>query len=114
MELFFKNPYQIISRSQFYKVFHVFFSKACQLAQGYLILKSLGFAFNIYIYIFVYFFLKIFYFENNLIEYESFLNKSIWPIDGTLTGSTTSDPSGPGSNDIEGLFKTTERSITGV
>ena len=32
------------------------------------------------------------------IEYEWFLNRSPWPIDGTLTSTTTPVQSGPGSN----------------
>ena len=32
------------------------------------------------------------------IEFEQFLNKFIWPIDGTLTGITTSGQSGAESN----------------
>ena len=32
------------------------------------------------------------------IEYKSFFNKSIWPIDETLTGTTTPGQGGPGSN----------------
>ena len=35
------------------------------------------------------------------IKYEYFLNRSIWPMDGTLTRTTTPDQSGPGSNGNE-------------
>ena len=37
-------------------------------------------------------------------KYSKWLNSSIWPIDGTLTGITT--PSGPESNDNEGWLHT--------
>ena len=40
---------------------------------------------------------------NISILHESFLNWSIWLIDGTLTGSSTPSQSGPGSNDNEGV-----------
>ena len=33
--------------------------------------------------------------------YQSFLNRSIWPLDRTLTGTPTPNLSGPGSNDNE-------------
>ena len=39
------------------------------------------------------------------VNYEWFLNRSIWPIDGTLTGITTLGQSGPGSNGNEGVLK---------
>ena len=42
--------------------------------------------------------------SNIPIEYKPFLNRSIWPIDGTLTGTTTPDQSQPGSNDNEDWF----------
>ena len=48
------------------------------------------------------------------IKYKSFLNRSIWPIYETLTGTTTSGQSGPGSNGNEGVFHTTQISRTGV
>ena len=38
------------------------------------------------------------------IEYEWFLNRSIWHIDETLTGTTTSGKSGPGNNVNEEEF----------
>ena len=37
------------------------------------------------------------------------MNSSIWPIDGTLTGTMIPDQSGPGNNENEGLLF-----ITGV
>ena len=44
---------------------------------------------------------------NISIEYESCLNRSIWLIDGTLTGTTTTpDQSEPGSNDNESILYT--------
>ena len=42
------------------------------------------------------------YMASNIpIKYELFLNRSIWLIDRTLTGTTILGQSGPGSNDIE-------------
>ena len=40
------------------------------------------------------------------IEYEWFLNRSFWPMDGALTGTTTLGQSGPGSNSNEGVLPT--------
>ena len=40
------------------------------------------------------------------IEYELFLNISIWSIDGTPTGTTTPGPSRPGDNNNEGVLYT--------
>ena len=40
------------------------------------------------------------------IKYESFLNRSIWPIDKTLKGSPTPGQSGPGSNGNEEVLYT--------
>ena len=48
-------------------------------------------------------FFFFFFFAHGFPEYESFLNKSIWSINVTLTG-TTSDQSGPGNNDNEGIL----------
>ena len=48
------------------------------------------------------------------IEYEQSLNRTISPIDKTLTGTTTSDQSGSGSNGNEELFYTPEISGSGV
>ena len=46
---------------------------------------------------FVELFLKSFFFVSyGPIKYDSFLNRSIWPIDGTLTGITTPGQSGLG------------------
>ena len=45
-------------------------------------------------------FLKI-YFTHGSIEYELFKKKSIWPIDESLIGTTTTGQSGPGSNGNE-------------
>ena len=38
-------------------------------------------------------------------EYKSFLNRSIWPIDWTQTGTITPGQSGPGSNGNKGRGK---------
>ena len=47
-----------------------------------------------------------FFFAHGLIEYESFLNRSIRPIDGTLTGTNILGQSGPRSNGNEGVLNT--------
>ena len=43
-----------------------------------------------------------------------FSNGSIWPIDGTLTGTTTPGQSGSESNDNEVVFHTCLNSKTGA
>ena len=40
------------------------------------------------------------------------LNKSIWPIDGTLTSTTNPCEGGPGSNDNERVYHTSQISRT--
>ena len=45
--------------------------------------------------------------------YRKLLNISIWPIDGTQTGITTPDQSGPESNDNEGVLHTPQSYRTG-
>ena len=50
-----------------------------------------------------------------VIEYELFLNKSIWPNEWILTSPTNMDLSEPGSNSNDGVFHTPElhnRSLT--
>ena len=42
--------------------------------------------------------------ELNSFKYSKSLNSSIWPIDATLTGATTLDENGPGSNGNEGIL----------
>ena len=42
------------------------------------------------------------------------MNSSIWPIDGTLTGTTTSGQSEPGSNDNERVHHNLKSSRTGT
>ena len=60
----------------------------------------------IFIYLFIYLFIFFFFFfAHGPIKYECFLNRSICPIDGIQTGTTTSIQSGPGSNGNEGVFK---------
>ena len=41
--------------------------------------------------------------SNIPIQYIYFSNGSIWPMNGTLTGTTTPGPSGPRSNGNEGV-----------
>ena len=41
-------------------------------------------------------------------------NSSIWPIDRTLSGATTSSQSGPGSNSNEGVIHISQSSKTGA
>ena len=48
------------------------------------------------------------------IEYELFLNKSIQPIDGTLTDTSTPDQNGPGNNGNEEVLHITQVSRTGA
>ena len=52
--------------------------------------------------------------SNIPIEYELFLNRSIWYTDETLTGTNTPCQSGPGSNGNEGILYTLLISTTGV
>ena len=61
---------------------------------------------DIYIYIFLFScflrdFLKKFCFAHSVIEYEWFLNRSIWPLDVPVSASTTLGQTGPGSNSNE-------------
>ena len=42
------------------------------------------------------------------------MNNFVWPRDGTLTGTTIPDQSGPGSNDNEGLLHIAQSSRTGT
>ena len=49
-----------------------------------------------------------------LIKYKLFLNRSIWPIDKTLTGTTTVGESGTRSNGNEGVLHTAEISRPGA
>ena len=59
----------------------------------------------------------ILYIANVFNEFKIILNisyKSTWPIDRTLTGSTTLDQSEPGSNDNERMIHITQRSRSGA
>ena len=47
-------------------------------------------------------------------KYKKLLNISIWPINGTLKGSTMRDQSGPKSNDNEGVLHTPQNSWAGA
>ena len=44
----------------------------------------------------------------------NFLNRSIWPINESLTGTTNLGPSGPGSNSSEGVLHILQISRTGA
>ena len=46
------------------------------------------------------------YFEHSPMEYEWFLDRSIWPIDGTLTSTTTLGQREPESKSDEGVLHT--------
>ena len=46
------------------------------------------------------------YLYHNKYLRKCFRNRSIWPIDGTLVGTTTLGSSGPESNDNEGILHT--------
>ena len=48
------------------------------------------------------------------IEYEYFLNRSIWPVDGTLKGSTNPGEGEPTSKSNEGVLHIPRISITGA
>ena len=61
---------------------------------------------NVYIIIFVLLFLKK-VFAHGPIGCEWFLERPIWSINGTQTGTTTSSQSGHGSNGSEEVFHTT-------
>ena len=50
----------------------------------------------------------------NSFKYSTWLNSSIWTIDGTQTGTTTLGQSGLGSNGYEGVIHTPQSSRTGV
>ena len=50
----------------------------------------------------------------NGFKYSKWLNSSIWPIDGTVTGTTTLGQSGPGSNSNEGVFHIPQSSKMGT
>ena len=60
---------------------------------------------HVHIYIFCASFFKRFFGREaqGLIKYRSFLNRSMWPKDGMLTGTTTMGHSEPGSNGNEGV-----------
>ena len=62
--------------------------------------------------IFLFSYILRIFFVYSPIEYEQFLNKSKWPMDGILTGTTTLDYSGPGSNGNEEVFHTPQISRT--
>ena len=50
----------------------------------------------------------------NVLEYSKWLYTFIWPIDWTLTGTTTPRQSGPESNDNEGVLHIPQSSRTEV
>ena len=45
---------------------------------------------------------------------QKWLNSSVWPLDMTLTSSTTLSPSGPGSNDNKGILHISQSFRTGA
>ena len=55
----------------------------------------------------------MFGFNKLIIIFSWLLNSSIWVIDKTLTGTTTSGPSGPGSNGNKGVLFVLLSSLTG-
>ena len=57
-------------------------------------------------------FLKSFFFALGHIGNKWFINKSIWPIDGTLTGTTTPGQSGTGSNGNKRVLHSPQSSRT--
>ena len=50
----------------------------------------------------------------NGFKYSKGPNSSIWPLDGTLTGTTTLGPRGTRSNDSQGVFHIPQSSTTGA
>ena len=50
----------------------------------------------------------------NGFKYSKWLNNSIWPIDGTQTGTTTPSQGGPRSNGNEGVLHISQSSKTRV
>ena len=50
----------------------------------------------------------------NAFKYGKWLNSSIWPIDGILTGTTTPGQSGPESNGNKEVFHIFQISQTGA
>ena len=52
--------------------------------------------------------------SNITIKYKRFSNRSIWSIEGILTGTTTLGQSGSGSNDNEGVLHTPQISRIGT
>ena len=63
---------------------------------------------------FLYSYFLSFLFAHGPIWYKQFLNRSIWPINRTQTGTTTLDHSEPGSNDNEGILHIPQISRTEV
>ena len=53
-----------------------------------------------------------FFFSYNPIKYKWFLNRCIWPINGTLTGTTIPGNSGPKSNNNEEVLSISQISKT--
>ena len=53
-----------------------------------------------------------FFLAHELIEYEYFCKRSIWPLGGILIGTTTSGLSGPVSNGNEGTLHNSQISRT--
>ena len=69
---------------------------ACQYIKGYFMPKGKG----------ILFIIRSNFFAYDSIVYKLFLNRPIWPTDLNLSSTTTSDQSGPGSNDNEGIHHT--------
>ena len=59
-----------------------------------------------YLHFVVVVFKRFFFYQPSLLNMNIFLNRSILPIDGTLTGITTPGQSGPGNNGNEGILLT--------
>ena len=53
-------------------------------------------------------------FHTNNFKYSKWLNSAIWPIDRTLTGTTTPGQSGPASKVNERVFHISQNSKTGI
>ena len=57
---------------------------------------------------------EFFFFAHSPIKYDKFLNRSIWPIDNTQTGTTNSGQKRCGSNGNEGVLHTPQICRTGA
>ena len=88
------------------------FITACQPASGYFMpwVLEIGFIVRLYLYFLVKLFEFLFFLSGRM---RIILNRSIWPIQGTLTSTNVPGQSGPGSNGNEEVIHTSEIPRTG-